>query len=244
MDSKIAHHRRIASILESMDGDFLAKAGCVFAGGTAIAMRLDNYRLSADIDFLCSSRKGYSLIRQAVGPFSSDGLSVLFRRPVTQLREVRADRYGIRTVLEADGVPIKFEIVSEGHIHLAPSRERLFGVPLIRPTDAFATKLLANSDRWADRSVLSRDLLDLAGMVDAWGPIPRSSKAKARTAYGGAVMADLKAAAAFFQSEEEYRERCFHEMHIEPDTQGRLLSVIEHLAREPAQGHAFGPLEP
>ena len=38
-------------------------------------------------------------------------------------REVRADQYGIRTLLRTEGIDIKFEIVSEGRIALqVPAR--------------------------------------------------------------------------------------------------------------------------
>ena len=37
-------------------------------------------------------------------------------------REVRADQYGIRTLLRTEGIDIKFEIVREGRIELEQRR--------------------------------------------------------------------------------------------------------------------------
>ncbi|MGJ0578988.1 nucleotidyl transferase AbiEii/AbiGii toxin family protein [Xenorhabdus bovienii] len=65
---RLEHHAKIARILESIDADFIEDAECYFAGGTAIVMLLDEYRESVDIDFLCSSREGYSKLRSSVAP--------------------------------------------------------------------------------------------------------------------------------------------------------------------------------
>ena len=48
----------------------------------------------------------------------------------------------------------------------APGADDLLcGVATLTPLDAAASKLLANSDRWRDDAVLSRDLIDLAMMA-------------------------------------------------------------------------------
>ncbi|WP_295590094.1 nucleotidyl transferase AbiEii/AbiGii toxin family protein [uncultured Lamprocystis sp.] len=56
---KRAHHRRIFSVLSQMDPDFLRAAACCFGGGTCLALVLDEYRESVDIDFLCAATEGY-----------------------------------------------------------------------------------------------------------------------------------------------------------------------------------------
>ena len=103
MHSKAAHHHRIVSILQKLNRTLLEDTDCVFAGGTAIALQIKDFRLSTGIDLLCSSQKGYRLLRGLVSPFSMTGLSALFVEPVTQLRMTRADAYGIRAVLEVIG---------------------------------------------------------------------------------------------------------------------------------------------
>ena len=66
-------------------------------------------------------------------------------------RAVRADQYGIRTLLRTEGIDIKFEIVNEGRVVLEPptADDRICGVATLTPLDMATTKLLANSDRWA-----------------------------------------------------------------------------------------------
>lgn len=68
-----------------------------------------------------------------------------------------ADRYGIRTTLEVDGVPIKLEIVSEGRIKIEGDLDSVFGVPTLSRSDMFAEMLLANADRGLERSMMIRE---------------------------------------------------------------------------------------
>jgi hypothetical protein len=108
-----AHHQRIAKVLHAFDSGALSQTQCYFGGGTAIAMSLAEYRESRDVDFLCASNEGYRLLRNIISP---NGFGSLLREPLNFRREVRADMYGIRAVVEVDGEAIKVEIVSEGRI--------------------------------------------------------------------------------------------------------------------------------
>ena len=191
------HHRLIADILSCLDADFLARAECYFGGGTLLAMTLDEYRESRDIDFLCSSRTGFRLLREQV---TNESLGAIVRRPVNLGREVRADRDGIRTFFKMDEVPIKFEIILEARIDLQGALDKVFGVPTLEPECAVAEKLLANADRGLDASTLSRDLVDLAFAAAAWGEQPLGTgMAVAEQAYGQAVRTALHASLDSFK---------------------------------------------
>jgi Nucleotidyl transferase AbiEii toxin, Type IV TA system len=89
-------------------------------------------------------------------------------------------------------VAIKFEIVLEARIELEPPADAdlLCGVATLSALDRVTTKLLALSDRWRDDAVHSRDLIDLA-MLSPPKKLLRRSVAKARSAYGDSVQADL-----------------------------------------------------
>jgi hypothetical protein len=93
------HHQRIARVLHAFNSDVLSRAQCYFGGGTAIALSLAEYRQSRDVDFLCASKEGYRLLRNIVSP---NGFGSLLNEPLKFRREVRADMYGIRTVVEVD----------------------------------------------------------------------------------------------------------------------------------------------
>lgn len=175
------HHRRIARILQAFDSIMLQQAHCFFAGGTAIVMALGEYRESRDIDFLCASAEGYRLLRNTI---SQRSLGTLLKAPLHFRSDIRADRYGIRTFVEADGVAIRLEIISEGRIPIGGAMDSSLNVPVLARTDLYAEKLLANADRGQDRSTLSRDIIDLAMMIRHWGPIPKAAWQKARDAYG------------------------------------------------------------
>jgi Nucleotidyl transferase AbiEii toxin, Type IV TA system len=196
------HHRRIAQVLQALDGDVLRAQGCLFGGGTAIALKFGEYRESVDIDLLVSRLDGYRTLRQSLGGVAGLGPITRAGHALTLAREVRADQYGIRTLVQvddgiADPRPIKFEIVHEARIALDTPPDdaaaRICGITPLSDLDLAATKLLANADRWRDDAVFSRDLIDLAMMA----PPPallRQAVAKASSAYGDAIARDLLAA--------------------------------------------------
>jgi hypothetical protein len=158
-------HRVVADLLAKMDAAFLARTGCCFGGGTRIVLELGEYRESRDIDFLCSSREGYRRLREAV---TERSLGPVAKRPLSLAREVRADQYGIRTFLETGSAPLKFEIIREARIDLEAGDVRSIPVPCLTRKDCFAEKFLANADRGLDTSTLSRDIVDLAFMIEGW----------------------------------------------------------------------------
>ena len=208
-------------MLGALDAPRLAGIGCLFGGGTAMALCFGEYRESVDIDFLISSVDGYRQLRQwLTGP---DGLSSITRATgqLKLIRAVRADQYGLRTVIDAEGTAIKFEIVLEARIPLeAPSSvDQIAGVSTLSALDMAASKLLANADRWADDGVFSRDLIDLA-MMQPTAALLRAAVAKARVAYGDSIVRDLARATAQLQSREGRLAQCMQALQM---TQPRAL---------------------
>lgn len=217
-------HRKIAIVLDSMNADFLREAKCYFGGGTAITLLLGEYRESIDIDFLCADRDGYRSLRASV---FGKGLAEIFRRKIDTLRDVRADRDGIRTVLSVGGTPIKFEIVREARIELAGTDVPEIPVPCLAKVDLFAEKLLANADRFADRSAMSRDVIDLMVMEEHWGPIPVQAWDKATDAYGDAVHGALRKAREMLRTDPRYLGDCLAKMGIDDTTGAKLRKSLE-----------------
>src|SRR5512134_969844 len=95
-DYRRAEHRDIADVLSALNPEFLAATSSYFGGGTYLAMTLGEYRVSRDVDFLCSSRSGFRMLREEV---SETSLGRILRKPLELVREIRADRDGIRTIL-------------------------------------------------------------------------------------------------------------------------------------------------
>ncbi|ATN33452.1 hypothetical protein ACO34A_06485 [Rhizobium sp. ACO-34A] len=174
-------HNLIAEILGSMNNNRLLASNCFFGGGTAIVLKYGEYRRSLDLDFLCADVGGYRELRNA---FFEEGARALFAPTVRSLRDVRADGYGIRLLLEYKGQRLKFEIVRESRISLSGDVDPVLGVPILRMVDMFTEKLLANADRCFDRSVAYRDVIDLACLLEDCGEIPAEAIAKAEVAYG------------------------------------------------------------
>jgi hypothetical protein len=148
------------------------------------------------MDFLVSDADGYRHMRMLLG--DGGGIGPLLRAgasPVALARDLRIDQYGIRTTLLVEGARIKFEIVREARIELEPPgrNDVVRDIAMLTPTDLAASKLLANSDRWRDDSVFSRDAIDLA-MMNLPPRRFRPAVDKARSAYGEAVVVDLRRA--------------------------------------------------
>lgn len=216
------HHNRIQTLLSALDTEFLAKNKCFFGGGTAIVLALNEYRESVDIDFLCASQEGYRELRNTIHDSS---LGAIFSQPVELARDVRADRYGIRTFLRVDGVPVKFEIVSEGRIEIAGEMNTVTGVPTLTRADMYAEKLLANADRYRDKAVASRDIIDLAMMIGHWGSVPAEAWGKVRQAYGASADRAFEGAIEMV-SDRAYLSQCLAKMHMAPDLVKQISVVL------------------
>ncbi|MEZ0366517.1 nucleotidyl transferase AbiEii/AbiGii toxin family protein [Mycobacterium sp. pUA109] len=231
------HHVRIASILDALDAELLAASSCYFGGGTAIALRHREYRESVDIDFLVSDKSGYSDLREQVR--RPEGFNALTCRPVTTLRPVVTDQYGIRTLLDADGETIKFEIVFEGRIGLETPRagDSICGVTTLTDLDMAASKLLANSDRWSERAVFSRDVIDLA-MMEPGPDLLNRAIAKAESAYRSAIVDDLSKAIDYLRDNPHRLDDCMRELQMYDTPKAVLWARIKRLNRSgsPARG--------
>ena len=208
------HHLRIAQVLQTLDAQRLRSLGCLFGGGTAIALRYGEYRESVDVDFLVSNNASYRELRHLLT--GAKGLAAIVRdgaTPFTQARDVRADQYGIRTTLRVAGEPVKFEIVMEGRIQLdTPGNgDEICGIATLTPLDMATSKLLANSDRWSDDGVFSRDVIDLAMMTPSLSLL-RLAVAKAQQAYGDSVLRDLSRAIEKMNTRKDWLERCMRVM--------------------------------
>ena len=205
-----AHHQRIAQVLSLLDAPLLRDHDCLFGGGTAIALRFGEYRESVDMDFMVSNVANYGKLRALLS--GAEGIAPIFiqgQQLVSQQRDVRADQYGIRTVLALAEQPIKLEIILEARVALEPpaAENQLCGVATLTLLDMATTKLLANSDRWADDAVFNRDLIDLA-MMQSSKKLLLQAVSKASSAYGDSVVRDLNAAINRVLTRQGWLERC------------------------------------
>ena len=216
MQFKRPHHQWIGQALYALDGTILRDAQCLFGGGTAIALRYGEYRESIDIDFLVSDIASYRSLRQML--MEPRGIRAIMRENVaslTQVRDIRADQYGIRTLLKIADQTVKFEIVLEGRIALETPKasDEICGIATLTPLDMLTSKLLANADRWRDDAVFSRDVIDLAMMTPSL-PLLRRAVTKAEQAYGRSVCEDLGKAILQLQSRDDWLERCLQAMSV------------------------------
>jgi len=220
-------HRQVLAILSRLDAAFLERARCYFAGGTRIALELGEYRESRDIDFLCSDRDGYRTLRETVAARS---LGAMVAGKLEFARDVRADQYGIRTIVATSGAGLKFEIVREARIDIAGEEVAGIPVPCLTRRHCFAEKFLANADRGLDEATLSRDAVDLAHMIEGWSRQDADAGlALATAAYGDAISRSLGSVIAKLRKDRAYRNRCIEGLEIvDPDI---LTAGLRKLAR-------------
>ena len=209
------NHRRIAEILAALRPQLLSDCRCLFGGGTAIALMYGEFRESVDVDFLVSDKEGYRELRKLATDSGITSLLKPEQHHIQQAKSVRADQYGIRTALKIADISIKFEIVLEGRIELelaSPNRS-ICGIKALSECDMVASKLLANSDRWRDQAVFSRDIIDLAMMR----PADKSLEAgfiKATAAYGASIGNDVEKAVHWIADSESWLKECHRHLQI------------------------------
>ena len=226
MEFEVGHHQLIYRVLENLNCEFLSECRAYFGGGTLISLDLGEYRISNDVDFICSFGADYRKLRNMI----SDLTPRILLKDNSELEIVRftADQYGIRMAIVVDGIPIKNEIIAEARFELDSPRQPSWSpVECLSITDCFTSKLLANADRYADPSVHSRDLIDLAFLRNSQ-PIPAFSIEKAEAAYR--VMSPLKAALTKFQSDTDLRFHCYENLTIAEAFQSQLIDGIDLLA--------------
>jgi len=82
----------------------------------------------------------------------------------------------------------------------------------------------------AFRESLDVDLIDLAALREAFGPVPEEAWSKAEGAYKSAAGDDLRKALALFTEDLIFQRRCFEGLHVRDRAQ--ILRGISQLATD------------
>ncbi len=229
MKFKIGHHQRIYRVLENFNREFLTACRAYFGGGTLLALDLGEYRTSNDIDFICAVGADYRKLRNTIGNQSPQML--LQPNSGLEIDRFTTDQYGIRMSIVVDSIPIKTEIIAEARFSLDDPRKPSWSpVECLSITDCFASKLLANADRYSDPSVHARDLIDLAFLRNQQ-PIPALAIKKAEAAYD--VLAPLRSALTRFQADPALRSHCYNNLAIDQAFYSQLIDGVDLLAIDP-----------
>ena len=222
-------------IFDNLDYELLADCQVYLGGGTLVNLQHDLFRYSQDLDFLCNSDGFYRLRERIV---NSKNSYIFQANEVIQVSNARIDRYAIRFPVRviADNIEreiaIKVEIVVEETLPIdAAIYPKGIKVPCLNAIDLVAAKLLANYDRWLDKSKYSRDLIDLA-VIRIKGELPKSAFTKATAAYrlSNSIETSLIEAITWFQSLPEYREQCYRQLQI--DNPVKIIDGIDFLATD------------
>jgi hypothetical protein len=163
---KRPHHNQLASALLCLDTDMLAKSGCYYGGGTAIAMAFGEKRTSFDIDFLATN-DSMSLLKDRI---SKNGLASIFKRDVKAISEPVLGRYMIKGLVQIDGgKPLKLEIMEENSSHLIGVQgliEALPNIVTVNKPMMIAQKIMAAMDRGLEKEFNHRDFWDLCVLAN------------------------------------------------------------------------------
>ena len=154
------------------------------------------------------------MLRETV---SDRSLGRIFKGKIHLAREVRADRYAIRTFIteDASAEPLKFEIVVEARIELKGAMDNALAVPCLQPASAIAEKLLANADRGRAKEYRARDVIDLAFVsLDADKAAFLAGYELAERAYGQVVLRELAEVLKMLDLEPKYRAQCVADLLI------------------------------
>ena len=180
----ISRHQVIESALRNFNADFFCVNNIMFGGGTRIALELGEFRESIDIDFLCANRASYRSVREQVTNLS---LGKLVKYDFTYVREIRADRDAVRTIIKYGGITIKLEFISFDNYELTSCVDfEKFPIPFLDRSSCYYTKLLANADRKFIEPY--KDLFDILAMYKEWGSIPENAIVLAEKHYGKKVI--------------------------------------------------------
>jgi hypothetical protein len=223
-------YARLEAVLRAFDPVVLEEHGFALGGATRIALAHGEVRVSHDLDFLGSDPAGFAALRARVkqhGPRALARAGAALDVP----REPTIDQYGIRFPVRLGEGVLKVELVREARVVLEPPvREAFCDLPLLSIEDCVVEKLLANSDRGADPTQFHRDVIDLAILRDAHGPISEHAWRRAVAAYGELVRADLRDSLARILGDETRRLRDFEALRV--DDPERVLRGLDLLATE------------
>jgi len=230
------HHNKINSALHNFNDIFFTDHTIIFGGGTRIAMEIDEYRESIDVDIICPNSQSYKAARSEITNIS---LGRLVKKEFKYLREIRADRYAIRTFIEIDKTPIKIEVISFADYRLnSLINTDIFPIPYLDKSSCFITKLLANADRALQPPY--KDIIDIIVMHMQWGEIPESAWKEAYRHYGDIPLQQLIATLEHLLSNKrsytsEAKSMGMHENWTHKVVEVGATRLLEQLKNHPVQ---------
>lgn len=223
-------HVRALALFERMNSEFLRESCCYFGGGTRLTMTMGEYRESNDVDFMCSDTSGWRALRSSV---TNRSLGSIFTNQPELLREVRADRYAIRTFVQIHDTPVKLEIIKEGNLSITGEASRVLPIMMVAQASSVAQELLANADRGSDPAFGFRDIIDLAHIAVSWDEkILEEGWLLAAEAYGDqTIQRGLSNSLSILKKEPQLWHRSLSRLSVTTGTDNRLDQGLRKLGQ-------------
>lgn len=219
----IKHHEAIKYALSHFNLSYLQEHNILFGGGTRIALELNEFRTSVDIDFLCPDKNSYRAVRSQA---RSNSLGDLISSPIRLKREVRTDRDAVRTIIEAKECLIKVEFVAFDNYNLKAADDVKWGVPIIDVNSCYITKILANADRF--REPVKKDIVDLIKMFESWGEPSDYVWAEVDSHYGKVGFDSLYQALDDILTKPRHLEKTFEVCEICDEEASNILTFAQN----------------
>lgn len=220
MNQRHLSHQLILKTLDHFNTKYLKQHNILFGGGTRIALELNEFRESIDIDFLCPDKESFRAVRQQV---EENSLGKLLDNDFSFIK-LRTDRDAVRSLIRVDGIVIKLEFVLFSDYQLQVDQNFPFVVPAIDHSSCFLTKLLANADRYNNAPY--KDIFDILAMTDHWGSVPHEVWKHADQHYGlKTVVYGLdRSCHDILENKSKYIEIAENQLKINLDYANKLLS--------------------
>ena len=217
------HHQEISIILDQFDSDYLRQNNILFGGGTRIALELNEFRESVDIDLFCIGQASYRAARSEV---TNTSFGKLFKPGCNPERhankDIRADRDAIRALLAGTHSRIKLEIINFSNSELLPGEKNpLFPIDCVSKEGCFASKLTANADRYLNHH---KDIIDLCMMRKSWGNITCRSWEIAFKEYGrSTILSSLKSSLERIKDNSEAFDIAVNSLNMDESTASEII---------------------
>lgn len=219
----------LIKIAQGLNPELLGEMNLCLAGELVYSSFRPDFPIKNEIKLICSSLFGYAKALKLLTE-SHSITPPLFSNAsyITLPRVATTDQYGMRFPIANGDKVIKVEIsrmcitplIEPEYMDWAP------GIPCLSRIDRFAEKLLLNADRWTDKSVESRDLIDLGMLRNLEGNCEEAYD-KGESAYP--VKAPLLKAIDYFLAHEDYQKSCFATLQINEKAINQALSGILQL---------------
>lgn len=208
---KKEYFKKVKRFIKNLQEKIFLENQIYFGGGSAIALKYDEFRFSKDLDFLSSSKNGFYQLKNRI---REDGISYLLKNEeLIKVIDCKTNNYKITILLEMEETPLKIEILHTLDFKIEGDFNKELNIPQLSINDMFAQKISACIDRGLDKNTYGRDLLDLCVLLDKNKTINNDVLDNIENIYGKNFYKTLLQVYEMLILDEKYYEECLTKNH-------------------------------